>query len=380
MRRIGLVLTVLSLLVLAAPADAGRGHHAPRDWRTTVIDADQNFRGLDAVSSREAWVSGESLTDGGPAKVFHTTDAGRTWEDVSPPDTEGLSFRDVEAEGRAVHVLAIGPGDASRIYRTTDDGATWTETFRNDDPVAFYDCMAFYRGGRHGLAVSDPVDGKLRILSTRDFGRSWQVLPNDGMPDSADEYGFAASGDCLVTTGRTAFIISGGSQSRVLRSDDGGLTWTATESGIPADPTNLAAGGFAGAFASPRLGIAVGGDFVDPTDVADTTAYTRDGRTWQLGGDLTHVGEDVVILSGKRWQHKLQHGKKHGHQGHHRHGLLAAATGDYGGSTGTSVTWNGGRTWHRWSETGFHTLDCAGGACWGAGAVGAVGIVSLRGR
>ena len=87
---------------------------------------------------------------------------------MSPPGTEGLLFRDVEARSaKEAVVLAIGPGDASRIYRTTDGGATWDAAFVNDDPAAFYDCMAFYPGGKRGLALSDPVDGKFRILSTQ---------------------------------------------------------------------------------------------------------------------------------------------------------------------------------------------------------------------
>lgn len=67
------------------------------------------------------------------------------------------------------------------MYRTDDGGATWTESFRNTDPRAFYDCLTFF-DTRHGLAMSDPVDGKFRILSTKDGGRSWAVLPNEGMP------------------------------------------------------------------------------------------------------------------------------------------------------------------------------------------------------
>ncbi|GMA19685.1 hypothetical protein [Arsenicicoccus piscis] len=50
----------------------------------------------------------------------------------------------------AVNVLTIGPGEASRIYRSTDDGRTWTESFRNTDANAFYDCMAFYPGDATG--------------------------------------------------------------------------------------------------------------------------------------------------------------------------------------------------------------------------------------
>jgi len=131
----------------------------------------------------------------------------------------------------------------------------------NDDPAAFYDCMAFYPGGRRGLAVSDPVDGKFRILATHDFGRSWAVLPNDGMPEAPTEFGFAASGDCLVTAGNTAYLGSGGGAARVFRSDDHGLTWTATDSTIPPGD---AAGVFALAFRTPNKGVAVGGDFADP--------------------------------------------------------------------------------------------------------------------
>ena len=261
MRRLGVPALIPALLTIpalaltlpastAAQPEAAAGPNPFRDgWSETVVDADQNFRGLEAVSKREAWVTGESLTDDGPARVFRTTDRGQTWTDVSPDGTEGLSFRDVEVHGSVAHVLAIGPGEASRIYRSTDGGASWDESFRNTDEKAFYDCMAFYGKGRHGLAVSDPVDGKLRILATDDRGRSWSVLPDKGMPRSKDEFGFAASGDCLVTSGRSAFLITGGKKSRVMRSDDRGRTWTAVASGIPAGE---AAGGFAGAFASPR--------------------------------------------------------------------------------------------------------------------------------
>ena len=345
----------LGLPAASSPASPD-GRSAPskpnpfgKGWQEKSLDKDQNLRGLAAVSPREAWVTGESLTDGGPGRVFRTTDRGETWQDVSPPDTGGLSFRDVEVEKGVAHVLAIGPGEASRIYRSTDGGESWTEAFRNDDEDAFYDCMAFYRGGRHGLAVSDPVDGRLRILSTRDRGRSWKVLSSDGMPDTADEFGFAASGDCLVTAGRSAFIVTGGAKSRVLRSDDRGRTWTATESGIPAGDS---AGGFAGAFASPRRGIVVGGDFADAKANDDTVAWTRDGRTWNGGIDLPHVGEDVAMLRG--WK-------------------VAVATGDYNGSVGSSLTTDGGRTWRKVSRLGYHTVDCVGGVCWAAGSKGRVG-------
>ncbi len=356
MRRLATVFAASLLVSAGVLAGGGAAANAAAGavgstWRVRVVDADQNFRGLEAVSRTEAWVTGESLTDGA-ARIFHTTDAGASWHDATPAGTQGLSFRDVEAQAGTVHVLAIGPGEASRIYRSTDGGASWSESFRNTDPDAFYDCLAFYPGGRYGLAVSDPVGGKLRILATSNAGASWTVLPSTGMPESAGEYGFAASGDCLTTAGGSAFLITGGAKSRVLRSDDRGLTWAAVDSGIPAGD---AAGGFSGSFADPRHGIAVGGDFADPTDGADAAAYTSDGgRTWTGGIDLTHVGEDVAFVGG-------------GHR-------VALATGTYRGSTGTSLTRDGGASWQRVSDQGFHTIDCLpDGTCWAAGAKGEVG-------
>ena len=361
MRRLG-NLALSTLLVgtalLAGPAYAGgqhaRHHHGGRDdapsWQQTVLDPDQGFRGLDAVNRRTAWVTGGSAS-GGPGRVFRTTDGGRSWQDVSPPGTDGLLLRDVEARTpRQAVVLAIGPGDASRIFRTTDGGATWETTFVNDDPAAFYDCMAFYPGGRRGLALSDPVDGKFRILATRDAGRTWSVLPSDGMPATPTEAGFAASGDCLVTAGRTAYFGSGGGDSHVFRSDDFGLTWTASLSTIRADD---AAGVFALTFRKPAQGVAVGGDFADPADGTDAVAATHDGRRWHNVGDLTHLGEDVAYLSGRG------------------HPLLV--TGESGAVMGTSLSTDGGRRWTRISDLGYHTLDCTrGGSCWAAGGHGRV--------
>lgn len=91
-----------------------------------------------------------------------------------------------------------------------------------------------------GLAMSDPVDGKYRILSTADGGRNWRVLPTRGMPEAqAGEAGFAASGQCLVSSGpRDVWLATGGAATaRVLHSADRGLTWTASASTIPASTT-----------------------------------------------------------------------------------------------------------------------------------------------
>ena len=276
---------------------------------------------------------------------------------LSPPGSAGLLFRDVEARSaREASVLAIGEGEASRIYRTTDGGRTWTETFRNTDPAAYYTCLDFFPAGRPGLAVSDPVEGRFRIAATDDGGRSWHVLPSAGMPDSTGQYNFAASGDCLVTSGRSAYFGTGGTSSSVFRSDDRGRTWRTTPSAIPAGD---AAGVFGLAFRAPGQGIAVGGDFGAPADGVDAVSRTGDGRRWTSTGDLAHLGEDAAWLPGTR------------------NGLVVV--GESGAVGGVSVSGDGGRTWKRLSDTGFHTIDCTDdGSCWAGGGGGRVAVATRR--
>lgn len=343
-----------SLLVAAAaavlaltvtPSAQAAAQPPPRDWTPVDVGTDQGLRGLAAVDRRTAWVGG---SDGG---VWRTTDGGKTWADVSPPDTAGLLFRDVEAtDARNAHVLAIGEGEASRIYRTTDGGRSWALTFVNDDPAAFYDCFAFWPGGRHGIAMSDPVGGRFRILVTQDAGSTWQVADPAGMPAAHEgEFGFAASGTCLVTAGaRDAWLASGGAAARIFHSRDRGRTWTVAESTLPASP---AGGVFSLAFAGPRKGIAVGGDFEAEDNGVDYSATSADGgRTWTNAGDLGGYRSGVTWLP------------------HTRATAIAV------GPNGSDVTRDGGRTWTSFSDTGYDAVQATrDGAVWASGSAGRVG-------
>ena len=208
--------------LLATPA-AGTDAPPAYQWNLTTTGTTEQFRGLDAVSAKVAWVAGE---DGG---ILKTTDGGASWQDVSPGGRPyGHEFRDVEAwSAQHAVVLAIGTGRASRVYETRNGGKSWSLRFKNKDPNAFYDCMAFSKSGR-GLALSDPVDGHFRLARSGDFGHSWKVQSTKGMPKAVDgEFAFAASGTCLVSgPWRNFWFASGGvDKPRIFHSADGGRTW-----------------------------------------------------------------------------------------------------------------------------------------------------------
>lgn len=345
------VLLAMSQLV---PAQAV-GHHGPKyTWDLKPTGSAAQFRGLAAVSADVAWVAGSK------GQVLRTVDGGKKWQNVSPPGQE-LLFRDVEAfDAQHAVILAIGTGEDSRIFRTADGGKHWTETFKNPDPVAFYDCLDF-NNARDGLALSDPVDGKFRIAATSDGGKSWKVQPTKGMPAALPgEFAFAASGTCLVSgPGRTAwFATGGGDRPRVFRTFDGGRSWKVFDSPMA---SGEAAGIFSLSFRGLLHGVAVGGDFATTGDAVKAASYTSDGgRTWTL------VPADKApkkYRSGSAfvpWSPTT---------------VVAV------GPTGSDVSLDGGRSWTQFDDGYYDSVECAGhgrqAGCWASGKDGAVARLAV---
>jgi photosystem II stability/assembly factor-like uncharacterized protein len=137
---------------------------------------------------------------------------------------------------------------------------------------------------RHGIAMSDPVDGRFLIITTSDGGDTWTEIPPERIPPAlAGEGGFAASGTCLAVYGDShVWLASGGaSVARVYHSPDRGRTWTVHDTPIRAGAPS--AGIFSVAFRDARHGVIAGGDYQQPTLRGRNLAITSDGgATWTL--------------------------------------------------------------------------------------------------
>ena len=242
------------------------------------------LQAVSAVENGVVWVSGLEGTYG------RSLDSGDSWQPGIVPGAEKLELRDVHAvDDETAYLLSSGTGDQSRIYKTTDGGTSWKLQLVNADPQGFFDCFDFW-DAEHGLVYGDSVDGELVVLETSD-GENWRRLSEESLPDARPgEGGFAASGTCLVTVGKsTAYVGTGAGSSRVLRTRDRGRSWEAFETSI------VNATGTAGitslSFWDEENGIAAGGDIAAPDARQENVALLSDGgRGARLAASPTFTG------------------------------------------------------------------------------------------
>jgi len=343
---------------LALAASASVGCRAPaRDlplhagkvrWTEQESGTTESLRGVSAVDERTAWASG---TNGIWAR---TTDGGATWTRGSVPDAGPRDFRDVEAfSEQSALLMAIGsPGE---IWRTDNGGASWQCTWSDPRAEVFLDGMAFW-DDRIGLAFGDPVEGAFQVLRTTDGGITWTPVPPDALPAPREgEAGFAASGSSLaVGSAGRAWIATGGSAARVLVTRDFGATWSASETPLVAG--RAGSGGFSLAVL-PEGGLAlVGGDYERPKDAVVAAAWSDDhGRTWRASADSDPTYRSAVVALPEP----------------HLGTLLAVS------QSGASLSPDGGRSWSPFPGPAAHALDLAhaqdGGVVgWAVGAQGRI--------
>ena len=330
----------------------GRREPAPSaaalSWkRVDLPHSHQSLRGLDAVNAKVAWVSGD---EGG---VWRTTDGGKTWKDVRPDAEKALAFRDVEADsGDVAQVLSIGPRGQSRIYKTTDGGESWDLTFKNAESTAFYDCLAMFPDGMHGLAMSDPVDGKFRVIVDRRRRRHLEEGRRGGHAEG--------QGRRVRLRGQRHVRGHGRHQGRLDRVGRHRLA------GLPLGRLR------------PHLD---GRHDADPAGrrrrwrvlAGHAHRQRRHRRRRQLPRGGQRQADDGPYVGRRR---HLDPRRQRGRLPLRRGWVPFSTTAVAVGPNGTDITTDGGRTWTPIGSTGFHSVQCVGTlstTCWASGSDGHVG-------
>jgi len=316
-------------------------------WQKQNVDSKASLRGLSVVDQNIIWASGTGGT------VLRTVDGGKNWSVIKVPDAEKLDFRDIEAfDADTAYILSIGEGENSRIYKTVDGGTSWKLQFKNTNPKAFFDALAFW-DKTHGMAMSDPVDGMFLLIETKDgetWGNSRGLIADDKGKEATaaeGEAAFAASGTCLITEGKNnILLVSGGSRARVFRSYNRGDDWTVSET--PITKGTAGSGIFSIAMRDARNGVIVGGNYEKPNDITNNLAFTNDyGKTWNLSKGLNGYRSSVSYIDKKT--------------------IIAV------GASGSDLSTDGGKNWKNLDKENYNSVLAKGKkAIWAVGANGLV--------
>lgn len=284
----------LALAGLAAPAApaATTAAEGPR-LEPLVSGVAESLRGLSVVDDRVAWASGTR------GHVGRTLDGGTTWQFARVPGHEERDFRDVEAFSaeRALVVAVASPGV---ILESVDGGVTWSERFRDERAEVFLDGLDC--AGARCVAFGDPIGGRFQVVASDDAGRSWRTIEGPVALDG--EAAFAASGRSIrIGADGRVRIGTGGVAARTLLE---------TAEGWQSASVPLAAGeATRGVFALAEIGggrwVAAGGDFRAEAERAGTAARSDDGGiTWRASDEppagyrstVEWIDADRLIASG----------------------------------------------------------------------------------
>lgn len=168
--------------------------------------------------------------------VVTTSDGGRTWQPVPParlpPTLDGeaafaASGTSIAVEGSSTVWIGTGGGARARVFRSTDRGRTWTVA---ETPMAAGNASSgifslVFLDGRHGVAVGGdyqkPAQVGTNVVLTADGGRTWTRTTG------AQPAGFR-SGVAVVAGKGTPTLVAVGTSGSDW-SGDGGATWTAID-------------------------------------------------------------------------------------------------------------------------------------------------------
>ena len=267
-------------------------------------------------------------------KLFAVSSIGDTYEidtnthqiKVGRVAVDTLNFRSSAIINDTVFTLSI----ASPAYLFKNNELVYMEKH----PAVFYDALHFWNSNE-GIAVGDPIEGCMSIITTRDGGQTWHKTPCEVLPPALDgEAAFAASDTNIAIVGDETWIATGGLSSRVFYSPDKGYNWEVFET--PIIQGEETTGMYSIDFYDALNGFAIGGDYTKPTHQHSNKIRTHDGgKTWEVVASNQPPGYRSCV------QYVPNSNAK---------GLVAV------GFEGIDYTNDAGATWTRLSDEGFYTL------------------------
>lgn len=226
-----------------------------RAWADTAYINRDDLFSIFFLDSRNGWACGRWGT------ILHSTDGGKTWQPQQSGTKYtlgGIHFTDVK-NGWAV-------GNMGTIIHTEDGGLTWV---KQESPVAFYHMDVYFASPRKGWIASEQT----HILATHNGGKTWEIQFSDedyilkSLSFSDELHGWAVGEfghiyrtvngggtwekqgggvrindvgdlegdpflfDVVAQDTHKAWAV--GIEGTVVKTEDGGSTWTGVDAGAP---------------------------------------------------------------------------------------------------------------------------------------------------
>lgn len=248
---------------------------------TLLTDTVISIRGL-AIDGDKAWYSANGGKYG-----WVSLSGGNNFTGIAAHDTIFPEFRAIAQTKNNIFILSVAT--PALLFKISKDGKQVKQVYTEAGEKVFYDCMKFYND-KEGIAMGDPQQGCLSILTTKDGGDTWQKRDCAGLPNVAEgEAAFAASNTNIIIKGDNTWIVSGGKKSRVFYSADKGKTWQVFET--PIIQGGEMTGIFSADFYDAEIGFAGGGNYEQRDGNKGNKILTTDGgKTWKLVGEGTGPG------------------------------------------------------------------------------------------
>jgi photosystem II stability/assembly factor-like uncharacterized protein len=250
---------------------------APAAERILAANLRENLFATCFSSPTEGWAVGDL------GRIFHTTDAGKSWE------VQSAGTRRPFVAISCIDDLIWVAGQSGQIAFSADGGKTWNAQNSGTN----YQILGIsFVTPQRGVAVGDFGT----LLQTDDGGRTWnkRSMPADlKLPEEFVDV--VDPGDVLLyasTFGDAEHVWVVGEFGIIINSSDGGVTWQQQASGVQ---TTL----FGARFADPQRGWAVGIDAV-------MLMTTDGGATWvrqpvQSPKGFTLSLYDVMVQGNYGW-------------------------------------------------------------------------------